>query len=135
MAARVTPHARARRPNTIRPLGDDDKDFPPRSCPFHERVIPYQSQEARVMEQKTAHDFDQELLILFDAYVHGAIDRRAFLDKAAKFAVGGVTAAVLLEQLSPNFAGAQQVRTDDTRINQEYIEFDSPNGYGKGRGY
>ena len=87
------------------------------------------------MAQKTAHDFDQELLILFDAYVHGAIDRRAFLDKAAKFAVGGVTAAMLLEQLSPNFAGAQQVRTDDTRINQEYIEFDSPNGYGKGRGY
>jgi carboxymethylenebutenolidase len=87
------------------------------------------------MEQKTAHDFDQELLILFDAYVHGAIDRRAFLDKAAKFAVGGVTAAMLLEQLSPNFAAAQTVRNDDTRINQEYIEFDSPNGYGKGRGY
>jgi carboxymethylenebutenolidase len=87
------------------------------------------------MSQKTAHDFDQELLILFDAYVHGAIDRRAFLDKAAKFAVGGVTAAMLLEQLSPNFAAAQLVGTDDTRINQEYLEFDSPNGYGKGRGY
>jgi len=87
------------------------------------------------MPQKTAHDFDQELLILFDAYVHGAIDRRAFLDKAAKFAVGGVTAAMLLEQLSPHFAAAQLVGTDDTRINQEYLEFDSPNGYGKGRGY
>ena len=62
------------------------------------------------MERKTAHDFDQELLILFDAYVHGGIDRRAFLERAAKFAVGGVTAAMLLEQLSPKFAEAQVVR-------------------------
>jgi carboxymethylenebutenolidase len=87
------------------------------------------------MERKTAHDFDQDVLILFDAYVHGAIDRRAFLDRAAKYAVGGVTAAMLLEQLSPKFAEAQVVKTDDERIEAEYLEFDSPNGYGKGRGY
>lgn len=87
------------------------------------------------MPEKTAHDFDQELLILFDAYVHGGIDRRTFLDKAAKFAVGGVTAAMLLDQLSPKFAEAQLVRNDDSRIAQEYVEFDSPGGYGKGRGY
>ena len=61
------------------------------------------------MERKTADEFDQDLLILFDAYVHGAIDRRGFLDKARKYAVGGVTAAMLLEQLSPKFAEAQQV--------------------------
>jgi carboxymethylenebutenolidase len=87
------------------------------------------------MERKTAHDFDQELLTLFDAYVHGAIDRRGFLDMAARFAVGGVTAAMLLDQLSPKFAEAQVVSTDDERIVAEYREFDSPNGYGKGRGY
>ena len=87
------------------------------------------------MESKTAHDFDQELLILFDAYVHGGIDRRAFLDKAAKFAVGGVTAAMLLEQLSPKFLEAQVVRPTDDRIVAEYKEYDSPNGYGKMRGY
>ncbi|MGH7693818.1 MAG: dienelactone hydrolase family protein [Gemmatimonadaceae bacterium] len=87
------------------------------------------------MEPKTAHDFDQDLLILFDAYVHGALDRRGFLEQASKFAVGGVTAAMLLEQLSPKFAEAQVVRTDDARIAAEYIEFDSPNGYGKARGY
>ena len=87
------------------------------------------------MPRMTAHDFDQELLILFDAYVHGAIDRRTFLDQAAKFAVGGVTAAMLLEQLSPKFAEAQVVPTEDIRINPEYLEFDSPAGYGKGRGY
>ena len=87
------------------------------------------------MERKTAHDFDQELLILFDAYVHGGIDRRTFLDRAAKFAVGGVTAVMLLEQLSPKFAEAQVVRTDDARIAPEYVEYDSPNGSGKMRGY
>ena len=68
------------------------------------------------MERKTAHDFDQELLILFDAYVHGALDRRGFLDKAAKYAVGGVTAAMLLDQLSPKFLEAQVVKPEDSRI-------------------
>jgi carboxymethylenebutenolidase len=87
------------------------------------------------MERKTAHDFDQELLILFDAYVHGAIDRRAFLDRAAKYAVGGITAAMLLDQLSPKFLEAQAVKPGDERIAPEYVEFDSPRGYGKGRGY
>ncbi|MBL8989163.1 MAG: dienelactone hydrolase family protein [Gemmatimonadetes bacterium] len=87
------------------------------------------------MERKTAHDFDQELLILFDAYVHGGIDRRTFLDRAAKFAVGGVTAAMLLEQLSPKFVEAQVVKPTDSRIQTEYLEYDSPAGYGKARGY
>jgi carboxymethylenebutenolidase len=87
------------------------------------------------MERKTAHDFDQELLTLFDAYVHGGIDRRMFLDKAAKFAVGGVTAAMLLDQLSPKFLEAQVVRPTDDRIVVGYEEYDSPNGSGKMRGY
>jgi carboxymethylenebutenolidase len=87
------------------------------------------------MERKTAHDFDQDLLILFDAYVHGALDRRGFLEKASRYAVGGVTAAMLLEQLSPKFAEAQVVRPDDARLAAEYIEYDSPNGSGRMRGY
>ena len=87
------------------------------------------------MERKTAHDFDQELLILFDAYVHGALDRRGFLDKAAKYAVGGVTAAMLLDQLSPKFAEAQVVKPEDPRLKVGYMEFDSPNGSGKMKGY
>ena len=87
------------------------------------------------MERKTAHDFDQELLILFDAYVHGALDRRGFLDKASKYAVGGVTAAMLLDQLSPKFAEAQVVKPEDERIKAQSVEYDSPNGNGKMRGY
>jgi carboxymethylenebutenolidase len=85
------------------------------------------------MPRMTAHDFDQDVLSLFDAYVHGRIDRRAFLEKAAKYAVGGITAAVLLERLSPDFAAAV-VSADDPRLKAESIEFDSPNGYGKGGG-
>ena len=87
------------------------------------------------MERKTAHDFDQELLILFDAYVHGAIDRRGFLDKAAKYAVGGVTAAMLLDQLSPKFLEAQVIKPEDPRIKVQRVEYQSPKGSGKMAGY
>lgn len=83
----------------------------------------------------TAADFDPEVLRLFDQYVHGAIDRRGFLDRAARFAVGGVTAATLLEALSPKFAAAEQVKKTDARIVASTIEFASPQGYGTGRGY
>jgi carboxymethylenebutenolidase len=87
------------------------------------------------MERKTAHDFDQELLVLFDAYVHGDIDRRGFLDRASKYAVGGVTAAMLLDQLSPKFAEAQVVPPGDERIKAGHVEFASPKGYATARGY
>jgi carboxymethylenebutenolidase len=87
------------------------------------------------MARKTAHDFDQELLTLFDAYVHGVIDRRAFLERAAKFAVGGVTAIMLLDQLMPKFAEAEVVKTDDKRIKAESLQYESPKGNSKMRGY
>ena len=83
-----------------------------------------------------ASDFDQEVLGLFDQYVHGDLDRRGFLKNAAKFAsIGGMTAAGLLSALSPQFAQAQQVAPNDMHIQAQYVEFDSPLGYGKGRGY
>lgn len=87
------------------------------------------------MTRLTAADFDQELLILFDAYVHGDIDRRSFLDRASKFAVGGLTAAGLLAALSPNFAAAQVVPANDTRIRTEVVNVASPLGYGTIKAY
>ena len=87
------------------------------------------------MDRKKASDFDQELLNIFDQYVHGLIDRRGFLDKAAKFAVGGVTAAMLLDTLSPKFAEAQQILPTDSRLIAEVEGFESPKGNGKMRGY
>ena len=83
----------------------------------------------------TAADFDPEVLGLFDQYVHGVIDRRGFLDGAAKFAVGGVTAATLLDALRPNFAAAEVVPKTDARIKAETVDFPSPQGSGTGRGY
>ena len=88
------------------------------------------------MERKTAHHFEQELLNIFDLYVHGDIDRRGFLDRAGKFAVGGVTAGMLLDMLNPQFAAAQQVPKDDKRLKTEYVEYPSPQGNtGKTKGY
>src|SRR4051812_4126600 len=87
------------------------------------------------MKRLTAGDFPPEVLKLFDSYVHGWIDRRAFLDRAAKFAVGGFTAAAMLESLRPNYALAQQVPKDDARIKAEYLTYPSPNGSGDMRGY
>lgn len=83
----------------------------------------------------TASDFDQELLILFDAYVHGGIDRRGFLEGAAKFATAGTSATMLLASLSPNFANAQVIPKDDPRITTQTLEVNSPRGSGKIKGY
>jgi carboxymethylenebutenolidase len=85
--------------------------------------------------RKTAADFHPDLLRLFDQYVHGNIDRRGFLESAARFAAGGVTAAMLLDALNPRFAEAQQIAKDDKRLKAEYIEYQSPKGSGKMRGY
>ena len=83
----------------------------------------------------TAQDFDQELLILFDAYVHGSLDRRGFLAKAQKFATAGITAVGLLAALSPNFAAGQQVPQDDARLRSERPSVPSPAGNGSVKGY
>ena len=80
------------------------------------------------MERKKASDFDPQLLSLFHKYVHGGINRREFLDGAAKFAVGGMTATGLWEMLRPNYALAQQVPKDDKRIKADYTMYPSPKG-------
>lgn len=86
------------------------------------------------MTRKTAADFSPEVLSLFDQYVHGQINRRGFIQSAAKYAAGIVGAELLLAELSPSFA-ATMVPADDTRIKAETVEFPSPSGYGKVRGY
>src|SRR6266498_2614122 len=87
------------------------------------------------MERKKASDFPPEVLKLFDGYVHGMLSRREFLDGAARFAIGGFTAAAMLESLSPNYAFAQQVAKDDGRIRTGYARYPSPQGSGTVRGY
>jgi carboxymethylenebutenolidase len=82
-----------------------------------------------------ASDFDPGLLELFDQYVHGGVNRRQFLEGAKKFAVGGLTAATILETLSPNYAFAQQVAKDDARLKAEYVNYPSPQGSGTMKAY
>jgi carboxymethylenebutenolidase len=83
----------------------------------------------------TARDFHPQVLRLFDQYVHGAIDRRAFLRGASRFTVGAMTATGLLAALSPRFAEATQVAADDPRVDAKFVQFPSPEGNGTGRGY
>ena len=87
------------------------------------------------MERKKASDFPQELLNMFDQYVHGDINRRQFLEGANRFAIGGLTATALFESLRPHFAWAQQVAKDDSRIKTESATVPSPQGNGNIRGY
>jgi carboxymethylenebutenolidase len=89
----------------------------------------------RPMTRMTAKDFDQELLELYDYYAHGKISKREFLDRAGKWAVGGVTAVMLLQMLAPNYALAQQVAVDDAGIVAERVSYPSPNGHGTVNGY
>ena len=87
------------------------------------------------MTRMTAKDFDQELLELYDFYAHGRITKREFLDRAGKFAVGGLTAAAILSMMGPDYALAEQVSFNDPDITGEYIMYPSPNGHGQVRGY
>jgi len=83
---------------------------------------------------KKASDYDPEVLDLFNLYVHDKINRREFLDRVGKFAVGGLTAIAILKSLEPNYAEAQQTSWHDSRLSNTYVEFDSPNGHGKSSG-
>ena len=87
------------------------------------------------MERKSASDYPQELLDLFHEYQHGDIDRRTFLDRAGKFAVGGLTVATIFESMKPNYAWAQQVPKDDKRLKTGYETVQSPQGNGSIKGY
>ncbi|HEU5240004.1 MAG TPA: dienelactone hydrolase family protein, partial [Pyrinomonadaceae bacterium] len=87
------------------------------------------------MERKLASEYSQELLDLFHEYQHGDITRRTFLDRAGKFAVGGVTVAAVFESLRPNYAWAQQVKPDDNRIKVGYEVVQSLQGNGSIKGY
>ena len=87
------------------------------------------------MDRLRASDFPQEVLKLFDGYVHGMLDRREFLDGAAKYAVGGFSAAAMLEALRPNYAMAQQVPKNDPRLKIETLSYSSPLGTGTMKGY
>jgi len=82
-------------------------------------------------QRKKAHEFDQRILEIYDGYVHGQMSKREFLSNAAKYTAAGVTGAMILEQLQPNYAWAQQVPADDPGIEVMQASYDSPDGHGE----
>ncbi|QFU08458.1 Carboxymethylenebutenolidase [Rhodobacteraceae bacterium THAF1] len=78
--------------------------------------------------RKTARDFHPKILEIFDGYVHGRVTKREFLAQAGRYTAAGVTGAMLLEQLSPNYAFAQQVDPEDSEIETMRISYPSPDG-------
>ena len=76
-----------------------------------------------------------EAVQLYNEFIHGDINRRDFMDRVQKFAIGGLTAAVIVEALMPNYAQGQQVPTNDNRIKASYETVPSPNGNGSIKGY
>lgn len=83
-----------------------------------------------VQVRKKASDFDQRILEIFDGYVHGKMTKREFTAQVGKYAAAGITGAMILEQLQPNYALAQQVAPDDPTIETMVAEYDSPEGHG-----
>ncbi|MGE3401782.1 MAG: dienelactone hydrolase family protein [Vicinamibacterales bacterium] len=87
------------------------------------------------MEQTKATDVHPEVMRLFDRYVHGLIDRRGFIDRAAAVTGSAAAAAMALDLLRPDYSeAAQVVQPNDPRIRTQWIEYDSPGGAGKMRG-
>ena len=77
-----------------------------------------------------ASDFHPYILEIFDGYVHGKLTKREFIREAGKFAAAGVTGLMILNQLKPDYALAQQVKADDPAIVTARVTVPSPEGHG-----
>jgi len=77
----------------------------------------------------------KEAIQLYNLFIHGQITRRAFMEGVQKFAIGGLTAAAVVEALMPNYALGQQVSKTDDRIKASYETVPSPQGNGSIKGY
>ncbi|EKO3410587.1 dienelactone hydrolase family protein [Vibrio fluvialis] len=80
-------------------------------------------------------EIPQEAFDWYDEYAHGLIGRREFMRRLSSLVALGFTMSVLTSALLPNYALAEQVSFNDPKIKATYVEFDSPKGHGKGRGY
>ncbi|MDG1709486.1 MAG: dienelactone hydrolase family protein, partial [Emcibacteraceae bacterium] len=87
------------------------------------------------MQNNTQVKIPDEAFDWYDAYAHGMMGRREFMDRLKTVAVGGVTMAMLTGALIPNYAEAQQVSFNDEEIKATYVTYASPDGHGEGRGY
>src|SRR5215204_4082211 len=75
-----------------------------------------------------------EAVEAYNLYIHGEIDRRAFFDRVKKVAVSTAAAGAIVNQLMPNYAEAQQVKPEDTRLKTSRETVPSPSGNGTIKG-
>ena len=83
----------------------------------------------------TEQEIPREAIHAYNLYIHGEIDRRAFFDRVKKVAVSTAAAGAIVDQLMPNYAEAQQVKPEDTRLKTSRETVQSPNGNGTIKGY
>lgn len=86
--------------------------------------------DADASPRMKASDFHPYILEIFDGYVHGKLTKREFIREAGKFAAAGVTGLMILQQLTPDYALAQQVKADDPSIVTARVTVPSPEGHG-----
>ncbi|GGB84181.1 dienelactone hydrolase [Marinobacterium zhoushanense] len=86
-------------------------------------------------ESRLTFKIPQEAFDWYDEYAHGDIDRRTFIQRLATLGLAGLTLNAVAGALLPNYALAEQVSFNDPDIKASYLEFDAPDGHGKGRGY
>ena len=72
------------------------------------------------MDPKT---INQEIINLYDSYTHGGINRRRFFDRLVVLAGGTAAATAMISLLQNNYAKAEMVPADDSRIKTETVTF------------
>ncbi len=85
------------------------------------------------MKKLQKEDISQEVFDLYDAYAHNKLERREFIEKLSIYAVGGLTVPSLLSFIMPDYE-KQEVKSNDVRIDSEYVMYDSPKGGGEIKG-
>lgn len=83
------------------------------------------------MKKIRKEDLSQEIFDLYDDYAHNRLERRQFIDKLSKYAIGGLTVPSILSFIMPNYQDNIQIKEDDPRLKTEFITYDSPKGGGK----
>ena len=72
---------------------------------------------------------------LNNRFIHGEINRRAFMEGVKKMATGSLAAAAIVKALMPDYVNGQQVSKTDDRIKATYETVPSPQGNGSIKGY
>jgi carboxymethylenebutenolidase len=79
-------------------------------------------------------DISQDVFDLYDDYAHNILDRRQFIEKLSLYAIGGITIPSLLSFVMPNYIDSVLIKPNDSRLQSDYISYQSPKGGGTIRG-